>query len=106
MKIKTLHDTQTFVTWLVRLVEQGDRYGRDDCAVRQEAEPLVEFYDARFPVTDLGHFVSRYHVSTILEGTKGLLLDTGSSEWHISDRGMNEVRSWLRRVVPAEALTE
>lgn len=31
----------------IRIVNTGDKYGRDDC-LTNEKEPLLEFYDRRF----------------------------------------------------------
>lgn len=89
------------VPFTVRVVHQGDRYGRDNVVVHEEQESLVEFYDARFPFYSdpsgkvLGQFVSRYQVSTIAEGSGGLVLDGGCHEWSLSCSEMKQVRSWL-----------
>ena len=89
----------------VRVVNQGDKYGRDFCLTHDKANPLVEFYDARYPHTEFGQFVSRYYVSTIL-GTDGygraeggLCLDGGNAnEWTVSDQDMTTVRNFLKEV--------
>ena len=41
----------------VRIVRAGDRYGRDNCLTHDKDEPLVEFYDSRYPHTEYGQFV-------------------------------------------------
>jgi len=88
----------------VRVVNQGDKYGRDFCLTHDGDRPLVEFYDARYPHTQFGQFVSRYYVSTIL-GTDGygsaeggLSLDGGIPEWTVSADDMATVRTFLQEV--------
>lgn len=89
----------------VRVVNQGDKYGRDFCLTHDKSNPLVEFYDARYPHTEFGQFVSSYYVSTIL-GTDGygraeggLCLDGGNaSEWTVSADDMATVRNFLKEV--------
>ena len=89
----------------VRIVNKGDKYGRDFCLTHNEDKPLVEFYDARYPHTEFGQFVSRYYVETILGddgyGSKagGLSLDGGIPEWTVSASDMETVRSFLNEVV-------
>lgn len=80
----------------VRLVSKGDRYGLDHCLAHDKDEPLVEFYDARYPFTEFGQFVARYDISTILDGDDaGINLDGGVPEWTISADDMAAVRAWL-----------
>jgi hypothetical protein len=72
------------VDYLVRLVEKGDRYGRNFCRTHMEDRPTVEFYDyeSRAEAYDfvgeredaiaagaarLGQYVSSYYVFTLLE---------------------------------------
>jgi ABC-type uncharacterized transport system ATPase subunit len=50
------------------IVEKGDRYGRNNCLLHGEDEPLVEVYDAEYPHTEYGQFISRYYMSTLLDG--------------------------------------
>jgi hypothetical protein len=80
----------------VRVVSKGDRYGLDFCLTHNKDEPLVEFYDARYPHTEFGQFVSRYNFSTIWErDDAGLCLDGGEPEWSICADDMAAVRAWL-----------
>lgn len=80
----------------VRIVRKGDHYGLDFCLTHSKDEPLVEFYDARYPHTEFGQFVTRYYVSTILERERnGLCLDGGIPEWSVSANDMDIVRAWL-----------
>ncbi len=88
----------------VRIVNKGDMYGRDFCLVHNNHEPMVEFYDSRYPHTKLGQFISRYFVGTLLdqEGfygngtTGGLCLDGGNAdEWTVSSEDMKTVRNYI-----------
>lgn len=93
------------VPFLVRIVNVGDKYGRDFCLTYSEgergeefrdADPLVEFYDARYPHTEYGQFVSRYYRSTLLEGpVSGLNLHGGIPAWRVDADSMANIRSWL-----------
>lgn len=83
----------------VRIVNKGEKYGRDFCLTHDGDKPMVEFYDARYPHTEFGQFVSRYYVETILgDGNKktGLNLDGGVPEWTVSAEDMATVRSFLK----------
>jgi len=85
----------------VRIVNKGDRYGRADCLTHDDDRPMVEFYDHRYTHgdwADRGQFVSRYYVSTLLEGeNRGLCLDGGNAnEWSVSADEMALVREYLK----------
>ena len=80
----------------VRIVNAGDKYGRDFC-LTNDGEPLVEFYDSRYPHTEFGQFVSRYFVSTLINHDRGLVLDGGIPAWSISASGMKQVVEFLRQ---------
>ena len=87
----------------VRVVNYGDKYGRDFCLTHDQQKPLVEFYDSRYPHTEFGQFVSRYYVETILGEDKwgraegGLCLDGGNADsWTVSAEDMDIVRSYLK----------
>ena len=41
----------------VRVVNKGDKFGRDFCLTHESEKPMVEFYDARYPHTEFGQFV-------------------------------------------------
>lgn len=83
----------------VRLVWQGEQYGRNGCLTHDEPERLVEFYDAtsagKCPDNFTGHlgqFVSRYYVSTLLETNwreiHCLDLDGGIPEWKVTGQSV------------------
>lgn len=83
--------------FLVRIVFQGDRYGRLDCLVHDKQDPLVEFYDASSNDSPRGFFVSRYYLETLINphdgqlvNRSGLLLDTGSPRWALDALALQE----------------
>lgn len=96
MKIKIFHDTRSHLIWAVRIVEKGDKFGANDC-LDNDGTPLVEFYDTRYEHTDLGQFVTRYFLGTLIDGDGGLNLDGGVPSWNINEPCMNRIRDWLRR---------
>jgi len=75
----------THVPINVRVVHPGDPYGMANLLTNDGDEAMVEFYDARYPHTDHGQFVSRYTLSTLngLGRGNGLMLDTGDPEWSV-----------------------
>lgn len=86
----------------VRVVQTGDKYGRNDC-LTNDKQPLVEFYDSRYDQSDFmgrGQFVSRYYVDTILDGEypNGLWLYGGEPEWTVSADEMRQVKQYLAGV--------
>ena len=104
MHIKIIRDVATKKTWALRLVQLGDNFGLDDKLVHTNADPLVEFYDTRYPHTPLGQYVSGYSLSTLLERPRaetGLTLDGGEPTWYVTIQGMAEVYAWLLEVQKA-----
>ncbi|CAE6822499.1 hypothetical protein R70006_06271 [Paraburkholderia domus] len=81
----------------VRMVRQGDTYGRGESFVHFSEKSMVEFYDARHDHSDRGQLVSRYFAETLLErdSTYGLQLDGGVREWSLSAESMHEVTAWV-----------
>ena len=90
MKSKLFQDEGNKIK--VCLVNQGDKYGLNNCIVHDEADPLVEFYDPR-------HFVSRYYLSTIMEiePGQGLCLDGSRYEYLAIDGScLDNVKKWVK----------
>jgi hypothetical protein len=81
----------------VRIVQQGDNYGLNNCLTHEGKSPLVEFYDTRYPHTEFGQFISRYNIETLLaiEPNGGLNLYGGVPDWKIDAQTMNKITSWL-----------
>lgn len=86
------------ITFLARIVREGDTYGRNRCLTHDEPMPLVEFYDTRYSHTEFGQFVSRYYADTIagLPSGRGLDLDGGVPNWTIDGESMRFVSAWVR----------
>ena len=79
----------------VRLVRQGEKYGRNDCLTHEHPEALVEFYDRRYPkFGPLGQFVSRYYLSTLMAAQGGLNMQGGVSAWQMSASELEQVQGW------------
>jgi hypothetical protein len=93
------------ITFAVRLVQKGDRYGLHGCLthdIDKPDGPLVEFYDTRYDHNSdwleefKGQFVSRYYAETLLGHDGGLCLDGGVSDWHVSAGNMIQIKKWLK----------
>jgi hypothetical protein len=106
-------------TFNVRILLDGDQYGRDDCLTwnHDDNEHFrgavgVEFWDATHPHTELGQFTGgRYFADTILFVEKwtpekgfhhtgeisrnGLCLHGGEPVWTIDPVTMGFVRIWI-----------
>jgi hypothetical protein len=83
--VLSLDDNGDYAPLNVRVVHPGDSYGLDD-VLTNDGEALVEFYDARYPHTEHGQFVSRYRLSTLnghAPGT-GIDLDGGVPDWSVT----------------------
>jgi len=95
------------ITWAVRYVRESELYGRDLCLVHEEEDPLVEFYDTRYPHTPIGQFVSRYFLSTLLErctsDERGIMLDPEPS-WSVSGVCLKEILGWAKALRVADLL--
>ena len=82
----------------VRIVRKGDRYGLNGCSVHNETEALVEVYDAEYPHTEFGQFVSRYYISTLINGKSrntGINLEGSAPKWRIDAHNWSKVIAWL-----------
>jgi len=106
--ITSIPGTTRGVTFAVRVIEPGQRYGRNDCLTNDGDGALVEFYDERHKgggFDTIGQFVTRYN-EEILDGRgqwssgdlarTGLNLDGGIPDWSVSADGMGRVLRALR----------
>tara|TARA_R100001460_G_scaffold8582_1_gene21185 strand:- start:567 stop:1079 length:513 start_codon:yes stop_codon:yes gene_type:complete len=107
-KVFTITDMARNQDWTVRVVFQGDRYGRDMCLVHDDAEPLIDFYDADHDFdtdTDgkiLGQFVGQYCANTLLEDSKttnGINLHGGVPKWEIEKACYREILSKVESII-------
>ena len=107
-KVFTITDMARNQDWTVRVVFEGDRFGRDMCLVHDDAEPLIEFYDADhdFDIdTDgkvLGQFVTNYGADSLLEyanTTNGITLHGGVPKWKIEKVCYLEILSKVGSII-------
>lgn len=82
----------------IKLLEKGDPYGLRSCLVWTDFEHGVEFYDVMYAGSgfdEVGQFVARYFVSTVLEHEGGLSLCGDIPEWHIDDCNVQKIQKWI-----------
>ena len=92
----------------VRLVIEGDCYGKDMKLLWSEKSPIIEFYDASYDfVKDdsgliLGQFVSSYYHDTIMEIDEGIGLTLDISEkdiWVVDSDSIGLIQKWSCDVI-------
>lgn len=93
-------DVQRIGIFNVRYVRKGEQLGprnKSGKTIGPAAEPVVEFYDSRYPHTMRGQFVSSYYARTLNEAPwgEGLILDTGSPDWQIDRDQLLEVKRMI-----------
>ena len=127
-------DPESGVRWCVRIVFEGDNYGRNHCLTHDETEPMIEFYDMDSRAAELmrgsddkteaylaeeyGQFVSRYCWSTlkfdeILNGKtptdwskRGLNLHGGVDRWSVSSAFMVDAMAAINQELEERAEIE
>lgn len=90
MKNIAIFDSLSERYWQVKVVNVGERYGRENCLVNDGDQPLVEWIDMKH-----GQFVSRYHLDIMQNHVGALILDGGIPEWRVDADTCAAVRSWL-----------
>ena len=83
------------VEFAVRIVNRGEKYGRDFCLTHNSDEPLVEFYDTDYDFDGYGQFVSRYGMETLLSHRAGLDLLRHEPKWKIDAGTIKLIIKWL-----------
>ena len=110
------HNDAHEARFTMRVVGDGDRYGRGMALTHNGPDPLVEFYDRRWDHDRdpdglmLGQFVSRYRLSTLLEPGRdgatvfetGIMLDAGTG-WRVGPEGMADC---LRALLEADLVPD
>jgi hypothetical protein len=93
MKVKNQKGSE----FTVRLVRKGNNYGLNNCLTHNENEILVEVYDAEYAHTEFGQFISRYYITTLLDGglRQGINLYGGEPKWSIDANNWCKVLMWL-----------
>lgn len=100
------------VTFNVRVLQRGMRYGLEDCIAYDETDrlfrahdPQVEFYDATHAGTSFdgrGQFVSRYYLSNLAEGENhGVQLYGGERVWNITAQNRDDAVRYAREATEA-----
>lgn len=104
--MKILRFKNNDIPFVVRVVEQGENYGKQFSINHSEPEPLIEFYDARFKMPEyqndgiyLGQFVSRYPMIDFEHIKTGLFLCSGSTDWSITAENINMVQEWAKEAL-------
>ena len=89
--------------WNIRLVRNGETYGRTSSLTNDSGRTLIEFYDNRYTegFTPLGQFVSRYYAEQMLSRPSGcsLSLQNDIPSWTVSGEEMDVLEGWLRLVL-------
>ena len=98
-------------TFTIRIVRNGDNYGRNWCLTHDDDDALVEFYDLTYAdeKDPLGQFASRYYASTLIEDQDrltnlGLGLDGGAPEWDIDGDTMGQVMLFVNASLSVEEM--
>lgn len=99
--IKIFYDVARRQTWVARIVSKGEAYSSAGREIHLQEEALVEFFDPRFELSNLGQYVSAYYVSTLTQSVGGLVFDEGVPGWAISTGCMDRVRTWLESQIGA-----
>lgn len=87
--------TTSIEKFTVRFVNKGDKYGRDFQMFYGQNEPMIEFYDSRYPFTEFGQFIARYYIGQLRNHDGKLILDGGEPAWTVSAAGMQQVRQLI-----------
>ena len=86
-------------TFTVRIIHEGDNYGKDDCLTYEKSEPIIEFFDKTHAGSDtpLGQFVSRYYLKTIDDGeSRGINLHGGVDGWEVSAQNVQDAIAFAK----------
>lgn len=103
-------DNRGYAPLIVRILASGDKYGLNNALTADK--PMVEFFDARYPIDELtwylrAQFVSRYYLSTMKEGLvkggtiHGLDLDGGVPAWTANGETMRGLSAILSHLIIA-----
>lgn len=84
-------------SYKVRVVQKGDRFGRNHVLTHDKADPMVEFYLSNEGTDRDDYFISRYYLSTFrdIPYRQGLCLDGGQREFDLDKFDIAFVKAWL-----------
>lgn len=103
MKLSTVTNKHNGLTFMVRVVEQGDSYGHNMALTHHHTMPMVEFYDTRYKFDSdggiiLGQIVTRYDLDKIKEhGPNGLCLWGGVTDWVADNQAMTQLQALIKQ---------
>jgi len=87
------------VSFNVRVLNKGDKYGLEFKLTHNDTEPVIEFYDTEYAHTEFGQFASSYYAETLAESKNdGLMLYGGSSKWVIDGNAWQQVLGIARLI--------
>lgn len=69
-----------------RLIEKGDKHGRNDCLIYNENEPVIEFNSPGYGL------ISSYYLSTFMESRSGINLEGSIPEFKISQEQVKAIQ--------------
>lgn len=102
MKLSVVTNKVSKISFMVRIVEQGDSYGHKMILTHDGVIPMVEFYDTRYKFDRhgdiiFGQFVSRYSLDTFksLKPGDALTLQGGVSDWYLDEESMRQTFALL-----------
>jgi len=96
----------------VVIVLENDSYGLEDCLTHDEAEPLIEFYDAEYANKGFdyrGQFIGRYYLNTLVSRAKGGLDLMGyEPKWKITQSNVESAVTFAfeQRILEAFARSQ
>jgi hypothetical protein len=84
------------VSFIIRIVQQGQKYGRDFKQTHELKEPLVEIYDADYNHTPFGQYISCYYLDTLRNrDPHSLAFNGGIEKWRIGAANAVRLQQWL-----------
>jgi len=98
--------------FLVRVLENGDRYGLGNKLVYDQKEPQIEFFDTKYAddprFAPDGQFVARYYAFTMAYHRPGTGLDLQGHEpaWKLDAQAMDKVIALAQKVTYGERAWE
>lgn len=91
--------TEPHATFIVRVVQKGQKYGRDSKQTHELQEPLVEFYDADYSFSPFGQYITCYYLGTLKNrDPHPLALNGGIEKWRIGAENAIRLQTWLDRL--------
>jgi len=95
------------ISFEIKVIQTGDKYGRNDCLTHDGPIPMVEFYDARNagkPGYDPeGYFVSRYYLSTLMasDPATGINLCGHELDWQVNAENLRQALQFAQAYLEA-----